>query len=100
MTAPTITIAALTARANARPLGPRQAAILAYLRLREAGGQLCPSNREIITFLQISVSTSDIEASLIALQARGLIDPVIAGQGRAALRAKTWRVTAKGWAQA
>lgn len=90
----------VTRRTAHRKLGSRQAAILAYARLREAGGQPFPTYAEIRAFCRSGASTdTDLYASLLGLHVRGLIEPVGSKCHRRGTRPATWRVTALGWAQ-
>ena len=93
-----ITLDTIRQRSAVRPMGNRMQAILAYARLREAGGQPFPTEREIIAFLQVRTTTNDIEASLHGLEARGLIEPVGCTTNRRRTKPATWRVTPAGWA--
>lgn len=63
----------LVANARKTRLGSRQAAILRYARLREAGGQTFPTPAECKAFLRYLGPAADCEGSILGLELRGLV---------------------------
>lgn len=89
-------VASHIARTRARKLGKRQAMILAYARLREAGGQPFPSVDQIKAFLKYHGNAADIEGSMLGLAARGLIEATGRIRKGAGFFPSGWRVTDAG----
>lgn len=90
-------IAAHVARTCARPLGSRQGLILAYARMRVAGGQPFPTEREIKDFIGYRNGLTDIHGSLLGLEVRGLIRSTARVQTLRGTRAAGWQITEEGW---
>lgn len=90
-------IAAHVARKCARPLGSRQGLILAYVRMRIAGGQPFPTESEIKEFIGYGNGISDIHGSLLGLQVRGIIRSTARVRTRRGTKAAGWEITEEGW---
>lgn len=86
------------ARTRARPLGTRQAAILAYARMRVAGGQSFPTVEQIAAFLKWVHGPRNIEDSLLGLEARGLIASTTREKRKRGTFPAGWIITEAGWA--
>ena len=93
-------VAAHVRRIRARPLGSRQASLLACIRARLSAGEPFPSLDVLAADIGCPRATSDVYGSLLALEVRGLIrstasEPPLRGTRRT--RRTDWEITEAGW---